>query len=133
MPVATIRLFLNDTPASEEQLAVFGAIRVDQGIGVAAEAELDLPVGTDDGGAWQLLEDDFAQAFARIRIEVKVGDGEFGDEGIPVDVGDGGRDGFLQREGHWRDPYSRRCSTRAVHSGARTAARARGLDHGRSP
>ena len=77
MPTATIRLFLNDTPASEEQLAVFGAIRVDQGIGMAAEAELDLPVGTNDAGAWQLLEDDFAAAFARIRVEVKVGDGEF--------------------------------------------------------
>ncbi len=56
---------------------MFGAIRVDQGIGMASEAELDVPVGTDGGGAWQSLEDGFAQVFARIRVEVKVGDGEF--------------------------------------------------------
>jgi uncharacterized protein involved in type VI secretion and phage assembly len=77
MPTATLRVFLDGTPASEEQLAVFGSIRVDQAIGMATEAELDVPVGTDDGGRWQWLEDRFAQAFARIRVEVRVGDGEF--------------------------------------------------------
>ncbi|MEO6280507.1 contractile injection system protein, VgrG/Pvc8 family [Roseateles sp.] len=77
MPTATLRLFLDDMPADEEQLAAFGAIRVDQAIGMAAEAELDVPVGTNEQGAWEKLEDDFAQAFARIRVEIKVGDGQW--------------------------------------------------------
>lgn len=77
MPTATLRLFLDDAPADEDRLAAFGAIRVDQAIGMAAEAELDLPVGTNEQGVWERLEDDFAQAFARIRIEIKVGDGEW--------------------------------------------------------
>lgn len=77
MPTARLRLFLDNAPASDEQLARFGAIRVDQGIGVATEAELDVPAGTDDGGRWQYLEDGFVQPFARVRVEVKVGDGDF--------------------------------------------------------
>ena len=56
---------------------MFGTVRVDQGIGMATEAQLDLPVGTDDGGSWQLMEDGFVQPFARIRVEIKVGDGGF--------------------------------------------------------
>lgn len=77
MPTATMRLYLDNAPASEEQLAVFGTVRVDQGIGMATEAQLDVPLGTDDGGTWQTLEDAFAQPFARIRVEVKVGEGNF--------------------------------------------------------
>jgi len=77
MPTATLRLFLDNAPADEEQLAAFGTIRVDQAIGMASEAELDVPVGTNEQGAWEALEDDFAQAFARIRVEIKVGDGEW--------------------------------------------------------
>jgi len=77
MPTAKMRMFLDNAPASEEQLTLFGAIRVDQGIGVATEAEIEVPVGTDDGGAWQYLEDAFVQPFARIRVEIKVGEGDY--------------------------------------------------------
>ena len=77
MPTARMRLFLDNTPADAAQLAVFGTVRVDQGIGMATEAQLDLPVGTDDGGSWQLMEDGFVQPFARIRVEIQVGDGGF--------------------------------------------------------
>lgn len=77
MPTAKMRLYLDNAPADEEQLALFGTVRVDQGIGMATEAQIDLPLGTDDGGTWQTLEDGFVQPFARIRVEVKVGDGSF--------------------------------------------------------
>ena len=77
MATAKLRLFLDNAPATEEQLRVFGAIRVDQGIGVAAEAELDVPAGTDDAGNWQYFEDPFVQPFARVRVEIKVGDGDY--------------------------------------------------------
>lgn len=77
MPVAKMRLFLDNTPASEEQLGLFGAIRIDQGIGMATEAEIDVPAGTDEGGTWQYFEDAFAQPFARVRVEVAVAGGSF--------------------------------------------------------
>ena len=50
MPTTTLRMFLDNAPASPEQLAAFGTIRVDQGIGLATEAQVELPVGTDEGG-----------------------------------------------------------------------------------
>lgn len=71
------RIYFDNAPASAEQLARFTAIRVDQGIDIAAEAELDLPVGTDEAGLWPGVEEDLAQAFARVRIEVKVADADF--------------------------------------------------------
>jgi phage protein D len=77
MPTAKLRMFLDNAPASKEQLALFGAIRIDQSIGQATEAEIDVPAGTDEGGTWQVLEDGFAQPFARIRVEMKVGDGDY--------------------------------------------------------
>ena len=70
-------MFLDNAPATEEQLAVFGAIRIDQGIGMATEAEIDVPAGTDEGGTWQYFEDAFVQPFARVRVEIKVGEGEY--------------------------------------------------------
>jgi hypothetical protein len=77
MAKAEFRVYFNNAPASAEQLAMFTEIRVDQGIGVATEAELDLPVGTDVAGLWSGIEEDFAQPFARVRIEVKVATADF--------------------------------------------------------
>jgi Phage tail baseplate hub (GPD) len=77
MPTAKMRLFLDNAPASEEQLAVFGAIRIDQGIGMATEAQIDVPAGTDDSGTWQYFEDAFVQPFARVRVEIAVAEGSF--------------------------------------------------------
>jgi phage protein D len=77
MALAAIRVYLNDTPASEEQLDLFREISVDQAIGVAAEAELKIDLVLDDQGYWSTIEEDFAQAFQRVRVEVKLGEGEF--------------------------------------------------------
>lgn len=77
MPVSNLRMHFNNAPASAEQLALVGQVKVDLAIGVAAEAELMLPVGTDDGGAWSLLEEAFTQPQARVRVEVQVGDGSW--------------------------------------------------------
>jgi phage protein D len=77
MAKTAYRVYFDNDPASAEQLARFTEIRIDQGIDIAAEAELDLPVGTDAAGLWPGIEEDFAQAFARVRIEVKVADADF--------------------------------------------------------
>jgi hypothetical protein len=77
MAKAEFRVYFDNTPATPEQLLLFSEIRVDQGIGVAAEAQLDLPIGTDTTGLWPGIEERYAQAFTRVRIEVKVADADF--------------------------------------------------------
>ena len=77
MPTAEYRLYFDNAPAAQDRIDQFGEIRVDQAIGMAAQAELQLPVSTDDGGIWSGQEEDFAQPFKRVRIEVKVGEGDF--------------------------------------------------------
>lgn len=77
MPTAEVRVYLNNQAASEERLAVFGEIRVDQAIGMATEAELHVDVAADEAGYWTGIEEDYAQPFARVRIEIKVGEGDF--------------------------------------------------------
>jgi phage protein D len=77
MPRAQYRLYFDNAPVEQERVDGFGEIRVDQAIGMAAEAEVRLPVGTDPGGVWSGQEEDFVQPFKRVRIEVKVGDADF--------------------------------------------------------
>jgi len=71
MPTSLVRVWLDNNPASDDQLSRFGEIRVDQRIGMASEAELELPVSTDGAGAWSGLEDDAARAFSRVRVEIQ--------------------------------------------------------------
>ena len=77
MALAAIRVYLNDLPATAEQLDLFREIRVDQAIGVATEAELEIDLTLDDEGLWSVIEEEFAQPFQRIRVEVKLGEGDF--------------------------------------------------------
>lgn len=75
MPIAALRLYLDGAAASAEQLEAFREVRVDQAIGMATEAELDLDLVLDDTGRWPMVEEAFAQPFRRIRVEVGIGDG----------------------------------------------------------
>lgn len=78
MPGAEFRLYLGNEAADDETLARFGEIRVDQAIGMAAEAELHMDLTVDDEGYWDGMEEVFVQPGARVRVEVKVGeDGEY--------------------------------------------------------
>ena len=77
MGLADFRVYLDSSPATDEQLALFNEIRVDQAIGMATEAELDIDLSLDDQGQWSVIEDEFAQPFRRVRVEVKLGDGDF--------------------------------------------------------
>ena len=77
MAKAEYRVYFDNAPASPQQLALFSEIRVDQGIGMATEAQIDLPIGTDSAGWWPGIEERYAQAFTRMRIEVKVADAAF--------------------------------------------------------
>ena len=73
---ADLQLFFDNTPATEEQLDLFRTITVDQGIGMVTEAELEMELKLDDSGTWIDFAESFTAPFARIRIEVKVGDGD---------------------------------------------------------
>jgi len=77
MAKAQYRIYFDNGLASPELLALCGEIRVDQGLGMAAEAQIDLAIGTDSAGRWSGIEESYAQAFARVRIEVKVADADF--------------------------------------------------------
>lgn len=74
---AEFKMYFDNTPATEEQLDMFRAIHVDQGIGMVTEAELEMELRLDDSGAWVDFDESFTAPFSRIRIEVKVGDGDF--------------------------------------------------------
>jgi phage protein D len=73
------RLYIGGTPATQEQLDLFEEITVHQAIDQAWEARLKMPVKTDDGGHWtgEADSDPLTGDFARIRIEIKVGNGNF--------------------------------------------------------
>ncbi|WP_284269072.1 hypothetical protein [Bradyrhizobium iriomotense] len=71
------RLYFDNAPVEQARIDQFTEIRIDQAIGLVAEAELDLPVSTDDSGVWSGQDDDFSAPFHRIRIEVQIGDGDF--------------------------------------------------------
>lgn len=75
MPVAQFRLYFNNTALSEQQLQRFSEIKVDQGIGMAAEAELQMAIGVDSEGRWSGMEEEFTQPFSRLRVEVQIRDG----------------------------------------------------------
>ncbi len=77
MPSAEFRLYVDNQPASAEQLASFARIRVEQAVGMAAAAELELALLPDDDGLWSGFDEPSAQPFARLRIDVKVGDADF--------------------------------------------------------
>jgi phage protein D len=77
MPQSEYRVYAGTKALSDDQLNLIGDIRVDHAIGMATEAEVTLPVTTDDNGLWSVLEEDWVQPFKRLRIEIKVGDGDF--------------------------------------------------------
>ncbi len=74
MPAVRYRLFLDDEPATRDQLDRVEEIAVDQEIDMAWEARLRIPICTDASGRWDGEDEPFLQAFSRVRVEVKVGD-----------------------------------------------------------
>jgi len=71
------KMYFDNTPATEEQLGMFRTIHVDQGIGMVTEAEVEMELRLDDNGAWVDFDESFTAPFSRIRVEIKVGDGDF--------------------------------------------------------
>lgn len=72
MPVAELKLYFDNTPATQQQLGLFADVRVDRAIGMAAQAELHMSVGVDASGVWSGIDEDYTQPFTRVRVEVKL-------------------------------------------------------------
>lgn len=77
MAVSEFSLYFDNASADGERLDLFSEIKVDQGIGMAAEAELHMDIGVDSTGLWSGMEEDFVQPFSRVRVEVRIRDGDF--------------------------------------------------------
>jgi hypothetical protein len=77
MAIAELRVYLDGEAAAADRLASFREVRVDQAIGMAAQAELDVDLVLDDTGQWPMVEERFTQPFRRIRVEVRIGEGAY--------------------------------------------------------
>ncbi len=74
MPATVYRLYFDDSPSSRAQLDLVEKITVEQEIDVAWEARLEVPICTDDTGAWSDENAALLTQVRRVRVEVKVGD-----------------------------------------------------------
>jgi hypothetical protein len=72
-----LSLYLDDRPATKDQLEEIDEVNVDQVIDAAWQAQLQIPVCTDDKGNWCDPGEPFAAALGRLRVEVDPGDGTF--------------------------------------------------------
>jgi hypothetical protein len=71
------RIYLDDKPASKDQLDQIEDITVSQAVETTWEARLMVPICTDDKGNWGGVDDGFLAEFKRLRIELDPGDGKF--------------------------------------------------------
>jgi hypothetical protein len=74
MPATVYRLYFDDAPASRAQLNLVETITVEQEFDIAWEARLEVPICTDDSGAWSDENGSLLTQVRRARVEVKVGD-----------------------------------------------------------
>lgn len=77
MPLSQFRLFFDGTPADQQRISQLSEVRVDQAIGMATEAQIQIDIGADESGRWLATGEDFIEPTHRVRVEVKVGQGEF--------------------------------------------------------
>lgn len=80
MHCAAFKLWLDGEPAPADLMNRFIELRVDQQVDVAWQAELRVPICLDHRGNWSGASERFVEAFARLRLEIRSGDGQF----VPV-------------------------------------------------
>lgn len=71
------RLYFNGQPATSEQLERVDRITVEQEIGMIWEGKIRMPLRLDERGTWVDDDEDFMQPYARVRVEVRIGNGSF--------------------------------------------------------
>jgi hypothetical protein len=71
------KVYYGGTPATQEQLDAIEEIVVDQEIGRAWEARISIPIQISEDGSWSGEDDPAYAEFARVRVEARIGDGDF--------------------------------------------------------
>lgn len=77
MPEAAYRLYFGDRPATQEELDRIEEIVVEQEMDMVWEARIRLYLCLDDNGHWRHQSSEFAEPFSRVRVELKIGAGDF--------------------------------------------------------
>ena len=77
MSGAAFRMFYDQTAATVEQLRQVEEITVEQEMEMAWEARVRLALCLDDKGRWQDPPNTTVRPFSRVRIEMRLGEGEF--------------------------------------------------------
>ena len=77
MPGTAFRMFFDDTAATVEQLRQVEEITVEQEMEMAWEARIRLSLCLDDRGRWKAPPNTTLRPFSRIRIELRLGEGDF--------------------------------------------------------
>ncbi len=71
------RLFFDNNPATPEQLERVEKIIVEQEIDMMWEGSVHLPLRVDEQGNWEDDDEAYMQPFARVRVEVRMGNGSY--------------------------------------------------------
>jgi hypothetical protein len=71
------RMYFDNEPADQKRLDLFEQVVVRQQVDMMWEARLEMPVVMDARGKWTGEDEPFLQEYARVRVEVKVGDKPF--------------------------------------------------------
>lgn len=77
MPDILFKVYYNDEVASREQLERIEEIVVEQEENASTDAQVKIPMCTDERGRWNEGDDELLATLERIRVEVKVGDNPF--------------------------------------------------------
>lgn len=72
------RMYFADQPATREELDQIQAITVEQEMDMAWQAQIQIPLCTDEKGNWKEQDQQsFTTDFSRVRVEIKVGNAGF--------------------------------------------------------
>lgn len=71
------RMYFDGRAATLDELDRIETITVEQEMDAAWEARIELSICTEDSGAWSGQDEEFMRGFARVRLEIRVGDGDF--------------------------------------------------------
>lgn len=75
--VIEFKVYYGGTPATQDQLDAIEEIVVEQEIGRAWEATIKIPISIAEDGSWQGENDPAYAEFARVRVEARIGSGDF--------------------------------------------------------
>jgi hypothetical protein len=75
--IKEFKVYYGTTPATQEQLDAIEEIVVEQEIGRAWEARIKIPICISEDGTWAGEDDPSYAEFARVRVEARIGEGDF--------------------------------------------------------